>query len=309
MQLMFKSVSSLALALFISSMSGAPPAWGEEGQAPLSDGRPITIDEAQMTITPPVGWEILLKSRGKALIMQVPASKEPIKDYSKPIYARNVTVAVAYEPRPIDELEAKALIVKLEKDFGSAPGVRNFQIVEHRLIDYREKADAILVYTAFEYNNFPMSQMHILVSGDKNNALLTYTDLTEAFQKDEAAMAQAWNAMLSINLAGKAPRRYENLIPIGVGLALSLIAGISLVLLRRRNARRFIDAEEENLYSDDTKRSARSSALESLMTGVSEAPVAISDVWSLHQSPRSEHRSKRGKPQTSLTSSEVSNFY
>lgn len=307
MQFLKKSPLSLFLAFSFGLSSLSQPLLGSEASPRLGDGSVLRLDTTQISITPPVGWEVLENKRGKALIMQVPVSKEPIKDYSKPLYSRNVTLAVTHESLPIDETQAQALRAKLEKDFGSAPGVSNFQIVEHRFIDYRNKADAILVYTAFDYNGFPMSQMHIMVSGSINSALLSYTDLAEEFQKNEAAMNQAWNSMLSIEMVGLAPKRYAELIPAAAGLLLSLTAAITWLLMRRRKAKRFIDAAEDKLYCDDPAPSRRSVTAESFVSSVSTPAHTVSEVWALQKKARTSSSSKsRRKASTSSSISQLS---
>jgi hypothetical protein len=257
------------------------------GELPkIAEGRPWSSPEVGLTLTPPIGWQIQPNLMGKTLVMQPVRKEEKIKDYSKPIYNRNITVAVIHEARPIDETEALTLRKKLELDFGQAPGVREFQILEHRFIDYRQKADGILLYTAFQLNGFPMSQMHIFISGSKNSALLTYTDLTDAFQNNEEAMTLAWNAMLSTDLEGIAPKRYEDLLYTGSALGLMLVSGFLVVLLRRRSAHKMYEVEEERLYRDDAGETEEFSSVTGLATVVAQAPVQeatrdVTDVWNL----------------------------
>ncbi len=252
----------------------------------IAEGRPWSSPDVALTLTPPIGWQIQPNLMGKTLVLQPVRKEEKIKDYSKPIYNRNITVAVIHEARPIDETEALHLRKKLESDFGQAPGVREFQVLEHRFIDYRQKADAILLYTAFQLNGFPMSQMHIFLSGSKNSALLTYTDLTDAFQNNEEAMTLAWNAMLSTELEGIAPKRYEDLIYTGSALGLVLVSGFLVVLLRRRSAHKMYEVEEERLYRDDAGETEEFSSVTGLATVVAQAPAQeetrdVTDVWNL----------------------------
>jgi hypothetical protein len=252
----------------------------------IAQGRPWTAADVGLTVTPPTGWQVQPNHLGKTLVLQPVRTEEKIKDYSKPIYNRNITVAVMHEARPIDEAEALNLRKKLEMDFGQAPGVREFQVLEHRFIDYRQKADGILLYTAFLLNGFPMSQMHIFISGAKNSALLTYTDLTDAFQNNEEAMTEAWNAMISAELEGVAPKRYEDLIYTGSALGLVLVSGLLVLLLRRRSAHKMYEVEEERLYRDDAGEVEEFSSVTGFATVVAEAPAEeetrdVTDVWNL----------------------------
>jgi hypothetical protein len=252
----------------------------------IAQGRSWTVPEVGLSMTPPIGWMIQPNHMGKTLVLQPVRKEEKIKDYSKPTYNRNITVAVIHEARPIDETEALSLRNKLELDFGQAPGVRDFQVIEHRFIDYRQKADAILLYTAFLLNGFPMSQMHIFLSGSKNSALLTYTDLADSFQNNEEAMTLAWNAMLSTELQGTAPKRYEDMLYTGSALGLILVSGFMVLMLRRRSAHKMYEDAEERLYRDDATEPEMFSSVTGLATVVAEAPAQevsrdVTDVWNL----------------------------
>jgi hypothetical protein len=275
----------LATALAAAALPVAIAVAAEE-LPKIAEGRPWTAPEIGLTLTPPTGWQIQPGYRGKTLVLQPVPTQEKIKDSSKPIYNRNISVAVVHEARPIDEMEALTLRQKLAADFGQAAGVRDFQIIEHRFIDYRQKADGILLYTAFLLNGFPMSQMHIFLSGSKNSTLLTYTDLADAFQNDEEAMATAWNAMLSTELVGTAPKRYEDLVYTGLALGLMLVFGFLLVLLRRLAAHKMYEVEEEKLYRDDAGEPEELSSVTCLASALAPAPVQratleLTDVWNL----------------------------
>ncbi len=295
--------SLLAASLIGLSLPSAI-ALGVDTAMKIADGRPWNVSEYGMNLTPPNGWQILPNYRGKTLVLQPVPKQEKIKDYSKPIYNRNITVAVMHQGRPIDEAEALTLRTKLELDFGQAPGVTEFQILEHRFIDYRQKADGILIYTSFRLNGFPMSQMHIFLSGSKNSALLTYTDLADAFQANDEAMGLAWNAMLSTELNGVAPRRYEDVIYIASGLGLFFVASCLVLILRRRSAHRRYEGAEEDLYRDDVQSSDELSTVTGLATVVARSSAApkrapVSDVWSLATSTVStsvpKNRKKRAQ--------------
>ena len=74
-----------------------------------------------------------------------------------------------------------------------------------------------------------MTQIHIYVA-NKENVLISYTDLTESFESNTAAYDEAWASITSINLEGDAVSgRYDALIqkaslfgPI-IGLVLALL--------------------------------------------------------------------------------------
>jgi len=283
----FRLLQRSLLAVSVAgSVFPSAVALAADAKMKISEGGPWTSSEFGVTLTPPTGWQILANYRGKTVVLQPVPKEEKIKDYSKPIYNPNITVAVMHEARPIDEMEALNLRKKLAMDFGQAPGVTDFQILEHRFIDYRLKADAILLYTAFQLNGFPMSQMHIFLSGSKNSALLTYTDLADSFQSNEEAMTQAWNAMLSTDLEGLAPKRYEDMIYGGAAAGVFLVAACLVLILRRRSAHRMYEVEEEKLYRDDSGNEEEGSAVTGLATAL--APTSekaesafASDAWNM----------------------------
>lgn len=290
----------------LASMLTLPltPAFAAAERPKIAEGRPWSAADLGISLTPPIGWQIQPNLLGKTLVLQPVRSKGKIKDYSKPIYNRNITVAVLHEARPIDETEVAILRKKLELDFGQAPGVSGFQVIESRFIDYRQKADGILLYTAFQLNGYPMSQMHVFISGSKNSALLTYTDLADAFQSNEDAMTLAWNAMLSTELTGTAPRRYQDLMGLGSAIGLVLVAGCLVLLLRRRSAHRMYEGEEEKLYRDDSVRDEEFSDVTGLATQVASASghelsQGVTDVWNLAttqvSTPLPKARKKRVK--------------
>jgi hypothetical protein len=214
----------------------------------IADGQAIDLANSEVSIVPPKGWEFRAPYLGKALVAQVPAG--PVV-YGKTTYQRNITLALVQEPRPIDKTEIKELVTKLSEEFGKAPGVSEFQVTEQRLTDYRSKQDAILVYTHFLLNGTPMSQMNIFVSGSERSALLTFTDLADEFQKNEEAMNQAWNAIMSIELKGVAPQRFAEIYPVLGGIALLTLALFCFVVLRRRAAQRMLEGAEGGLYDDN----------------------------------------------------------
>ncbi len=235
------------LSLFFCQMSLQSPIALSQTLAKISDGQAVTIEDRDVSLVPPKSWEYRSPYLGKAMVMQVPQGAVV---YGKTTYQKNITVALIQEGRPIDALEGKHLATKLELEFGKAAGVTDFQILEQRFADHRGKNDAILIYTSFQLNGTPMSQLNVFVSGAERAALLTYTDLTEEFQKNDEFMTQAWNAMMSIDLKGVAPKRYADFYPILGGIAGVFFALCVFLILRRRSASRLIADAEGGLYGD-----------------------------------------------------------
>lgn len=213
----------------------------------ISDGTAVQINDLGITITPPAGWEVLEKSAGLSLVLQEPKVETKTPDYSKPIYQRNITVAAMHSASPIDEKRAESLKADLMKTFAKGGLVQDYQIVEHKFFNYRGQNDGLLVYAQMKLGEFDMMQMNVLVSGAEKQFLLTYTDLADSFRAGGPAYDAAWSSMISINVTGAPPARYEDLIRYGA-LAGGIFFLFAVVgLLRRRKGKTDFDA----ISSDD----------------------------------------------------------
>lgn len=224
----------------------APSTTPAEPATFVSDGTPYTDHEIGLTITPPAGWEIQKKSLGMSLIMEEPKQDTTKLKAGETIYQRNITVLTLRGGMPIDEKEASVLKEKLAKDFGGAPGVQDFRVLdEHKFFDFKGKNDGLIIYTTFNSQGTPMAQMHVAVSGAEKGFLMTYTDVASQFEKNEAAFSAAWKTMASAEVMGEAPVRYAEykrygLIGVGFLMAMSV-----LLFMRRKNAKYRLEAEAE----------------------------------------------------------------
>jgi hypothetical protein len=247
-----------ASLLFASGIWGfAPVAMSEEASmaAPaeeISDGRVINLDGG-ISIAPVPGWKIERKSMGMGLVMKevVAQPQGQAVDYSKPIFARNITVTTLPEARYMDEKgleEAKADITKM---MTRDPSLKDFQITDAKAFDYKGKNDGFVIFSQLTVNNFPMTQMQVLVSGAKKSYLLTYSDLTANFT-NPASYDAAWKSMTSISVEGVAPRRFEKEAMIGGSLVLALMAlVVPFVVARLISARRIRKLADELQYDWD----------------------------------------------------------
>ena len=132
-------------------------------------------------------------------------------------------------------------------------------------------------------NEVPMSQMHVLVSGEKNQFLMTYTDMGSEFEKSEF-YDQAWAAMTSIKVKGEAPQRYKSQAIGGalIGLVVVLLGMIGFSIKKR--VTKSYESYEDTMYSDDSEISSEGN--QSLHT---------SAVWNLgHQEEHPHHSSISG---------------
>lgn len=224
------------LALFKSKMVLA--------EASLTDTPVVEIGDLKFQVKAPPGWKVRQNYRGRTLHFEDPLAT----NVGDTLYNRNIAVAIQSGARPIDALEVERLTQKLSEEFGK--GVSDFQIIESRIIDYRTESDAILVFSSFTLSKVPMRQMHIFTSGSEQTVLLSFTDLQESFEAD-GALNKAWVSMMSAELAGHAPHRYDGLMYSGSSLALIVSAAFFSKQLRRRQQRRVLKEEENALFEGD----------------------------------------------------------
>ncbi len=224
------------LAMFKSKVVLAEPS--------VADLPVVSISDLSFSVKAPSGWKVRQNYRGKTLVLEDPMSST----FGDTVYNRNITVAVQSGPKPIDALEVERVTLKLKEDY--AKSVSEFQIIESRIIDYRGKGDAILVFSSFRAGKVPMRQMHIYTSGSEHTVLLSFTDIEDSFEAD-GALNKAWTTMMSAEIAGEAPHRYDGLMYSGTGLALIVSAAFFSKQLRRRYQRDALRAEENALFTFD----------------------------------------------------------
>ncbi len=240
----------------------------------ISDGSPITIDKLGVTIAPPVGWEVLENSMGMTLVMQEPAVEEKVEAKDAPkakageeklLFQRNITVVAMHESAPIDENEATKVKEKITEQFGKQAGIENFQVLEHKFFDYKNKNDGMVIYTAFTMNSIPMTQMHVLVSGQNNRFLLTYTDLSSEFEANQEAYQKAWTTMSTIQVIGDAPVRYADLkVYGGIAAGFAFLVGFLMFYRRRRAMTKYA---QEDAHAEPSVSGGETSSLWSLDGG------------------------------------------
>ncbi len=213
-------------------------------QTPVLQMPLISVAEYDFGIKAPAGWNVRRNYRGKTLVLEDPlrSSRHGFE------YSRNITVAIRQEVKPIDTLEAQDLSRKILREMGE--GVSDFEIIEARIIDYRQKKDAILVFTSFRQGTVPMRQMHVFTSGSSNSVLISYTDMQDLFEA-EGGLDQAWGSMMSAQLQGHAPERFDGLIYSGSGLAFLMTAAFLSKQLRRRKSKIDLMAEEDSMFEED----------------------------------------------------------
>lgn len=231
----------------------------------ISDGSPITIEKLGVTIAPPAGWEVLQNEMGMSLVLreQGPAEEPALKPGEEKItFKRNITVVAMHETAPIDENEAAIVKEKLNEQFGKQTGIENFQVLEHKFFDYKGKNDGMVIYTAFVMNSIPMAQMHVLVAGQNNRFLMTYTDLASEFEANQEAYNKAWGTMSTIQVIGNAPVRYEDLKLYGaIAAGVAFFVGLLLFYRRRRAIAKY---QSEDIHSEPSISGDETSSVSSL---------------------------------------------
>ena len=233
--------ASIAISEEVAAQAGAPAPSQDE----ISNGSVMDLGDG-LSIAPISGWKIERKSMGMSLVMKevLPPQTGEI-DYSKPIFARNLTVMTLPEARPIDGAavdEVKALISKM---IARDSSLKDFTFTDQKFFDYKGKNDGLILFSQLMVNNFQMMQMQIVVSGENKSYLMTYSDLASNFS-NPASYDAAWKSMMSISVPGVAPQRFEKEIMIGGSVAAALLAIIvPFMLLRWISARRIRKMADE----------------------------------------------------------------
>ncbi|MEZ4743018.1 MAG: hypothetical protein R3B45_11310 [Bdellovibrionota bacterium] len=196
----------------------------------VSDGNMISLSTLGITLAPPAGWNVYLNENGNGptVIMEEPKQVIQKKKLKKPIttYQRNITLSIKHEPTPIDASRGELLAEELKKNFSRKGVVSHYEILEHKVLDLNDGQKGLLVYASFKVGNVDMMQMHFLISGDQKQYLQTYTDLAKRFIPEDAGFSQAWAAITSLQVPGKAPIRFQRLLKIS-----TLVAGALLIIL------------------------------------------------------------------------------
>lgn len=228
--------------------AGKAPA--EASQTFVSDGTPVSLQSLGLTVTPPVGWEVSTMTGSLSAVMREPRIEAP--SYDKPKYQRNITLATVHKASPIDEKRASELKDEMTKTFGADALVEDFQIIEHKFFNYRGQNDGLLVYSSLKVSGYPMMQMHVLVSGQAKQFLMTYTDLAERFSdKNDGSFDKAWSTIVSAEVTGATPNRYDSYMRYGAGVGGVALLALALFLIRRRSTRFDFGSEADALLDDD----------------------------------------------------------
>lgn len=220
---------SILLATTAVATNEAAPAVQEATPSQfISDGSVVRFDQDRASLVPIPGWQVEPKGAGMALVMKEVITADPNApvDYSKPLFARNISVLTLNHPSPIDESRA-ASFQEEYMSLATRDGVmKDLQITSHKFFNYKGENDGLVFFAQHTANGFQMMQMMILISGEEKQYLLTFTDLASQFANPESYDA-AWKSMTSILVPGVAPKRYMKEMKISGAVA----GGLALIIL------------------------------------------------------------------------------
>ncbi len=228
-----------------------------------SDGTRFEIEDLGISMTAPAEWEVMTKTASLSVIITEP--KDPKPSYDKPKYQRNITLATKHNSTPIDEKRSIELIEEMNAKFGKDPMVSDFEILEKRFFNHRSTNDGLLIYSSLTLGEYQMMQMHILVSGEDNQFLISYTDLAERFVDQEAPVFQeAWASMTSLEVTGDTPLRRDMYIRYGAIAGTLTLLLLTLIFIQRKAARHDYGVDAEEIDKQDHANEASPGILATL---------------------------------------------
>ena len=199
-----------------ASTSASPASLPDVG----TDGR-VRIGESGFSMKGPEGWTIRHDVPGVSLVLEAPAT-------GKEHYRRTIQVRIAHGARYLDSLGISEFQQEISEKLGNNDNsLREFSIRNAETVKMDDGRDALLVYSGFKLNNVDMLQAHVLIPSADQHAVVTFTDVAENFNSNEAGspLGTAWTAMTTSQLPGRNPERFAGPIQIAA------LAGVMVVLL------------------------------------------------------------------------------
>lgn len=237
----------LPVVAFCYAFGNGAPLVAEQVPELTSSEKP-GLEKLGAKINLPQGWTIREGSTSLSLIAEEPEVENQVPGVT--YYRRNITVAGIFSSSPIDQTRIGTFTEELQSQFSKT--TPSFRIIESKLIDYRPGQKAILVFSELKLGEDELMQMHLLVSGAKNQGIVTYTDLKPRFANEENYQA-AWNSLISFELEGLAPVRYADLMIYGGSAFGFLIFMFGLMTLRTRRSSKAYSRDSDVIYSDDAE--------------------------------------------------------
>lgn len=253
----------------------------------ISDGQRITLSDKDITLVPPKGWEVFTTHPSLTLLMQVP-HQAGMK------YQRTVQIASFSGSKFLDEVTAKEYEQIIVKKFTEvSTSVVDYRIRNHMPIEMADGRQGLLFYSEFQVDGVSLMQAHILVSSTKRHYVMTYTDLAEYFENDDKNqnLTEAWEAMTSIELEGRSPRRFESVFFIAIGATVLVLLGVAGYFVRRIRAGRKFAEYAQGHGLDENEPITREPR--SFVSNISSTASDISELKSMR-----EEKLKKGKGKT-----------
>lgn len=251
----------------------------------LADGSRIVVREGDFSIKPPQGWEVFSKRDNLTLLMQVP--HQPGMRYQ-----RTIQVASFSEPRFIDEMTAKEYENVIVQKFSAvSSAIEDYHVRNHMTVDLTDGRSGLLFYTEFKLEGVPLMQAHILVSSADRHYLMTFTDVAEHFESDEASqfLTEAWDSLTSVELSTRSPQRFETFAAVGVGVVALTVIIFGLIAFRTwRSGRKY------HMYADGR-------GLDSELTDDDMPISAHSGVSQLEPRRKQKQKQKEKEQESSIT--------
>lgn len=218
-----------------------------------ADGSRIYLQDPEISIDAPIGWTINHDPR-IGLTLRMTGKTEKIKigrDRYK--FAPYFQIKTIENAEAIDDVRAKSFAEHLNKTFGEKFRLSEFQILQQEQVDFKAEKDALIVYTSYMEADLEMMQMHFLVSSDKQQFVVTYTDAGTVFRADEGRQNLAWNIATSIDYEGSPMARYERATQAGIGFGAIIFLLVMLKILRTVKHRKLL--ADGSAYDEDDDES------------------------------------------------------
>ncbi len=228
----------------------------KSGDRFVSQGKAVHLTAVDYTVSTIKDWKVAVGNNSLMMTEVLAQDLDQSKTvYDKPVYRKNVQFLVYNKSLSFDQKRFDEISSYLTKRIGENPNFSGFQIDEQKLIDLHGKQDAYLIYTSMQYKDMKMRQMHILMAGENQQVLSSYTDLADTFEKDQLSMELAWNAMTAYPLEGTPVYRYQtlaNYTPIAATLLMALIVLVVIKRIREKNVLTNASKEMHSTFADDS---------------------------------------------------------
>ncbi len=204
----------------------------------IAEGERFEYPERNFSVVPPTGFEVQDSAGGIFLNMR--------EQHRRGLaYRRNIQVFWSKGYRYIDDAAAKELAGDIGPKFSKySPTIKNYQVSRHAIVDIGERK-AILFYNSYTIDKTEMAHIVMLISGDKEHYLVTFTDLLKNYEKNESDDTYNnlwWDCFTSITVAGSPPYRYRHYVLGGGVLAIFLLLVLPILLFRKYSSGRYYDS-------------------------------------------------------------------